>query len=155
MMTSTEVSEVERVDAVVDGEAGAIAADDIGRYLALLTEDAVFLPPGATKEGADLRRWLAEFLRDWRVDWLDYTHDETAVEGDLSYHRFSYSWRLTSKTSGEKYVDHGKGLHVLRRGADGGWRIAREIWNARPEPASAPVREEHAAGDERRERGEL
>jgi ketosteroid isomerase-like protein len=125
------------VDDAIDAEVAAIADDDIERYLALLTEDALFLPPGLpSMEGDALRDWLREFLEEWRVEWLGFRHDETEVCGDLAFHRYSYSWRLEPKTGGQLQVAHGKGLHVLRRSADGGWKIAREIWNGRPTPNS-------------------
>ncbi len=106
---------------------------DADRLAALLSEDAVLLAPNVLpKTGAELRRWLADFLQRVQVDWLSFVHEETGVRADLAYHVYSYTWRLTPTGPGEPTVASGKGLHILRRGADGTWRIAREIWNANP-----------------------
>lgn len=103
------------------------------RLAALLSEDAVLLAPNVLpKAGAELRRWLGDFLRRFQVQWLSFVHEETAVSGDLGYHVYSYTWRVTPRGAGEPTVTSGKGLHILRRSADGTWRIAREIWNANP-----------------------
>jgi ketosteroid isomerase-like protein len=127
--------EMERVEETIDAEVRAIEDDAVDDYFALLTDDALFLPPDTASLGGDeLRDWLREFLEQWRVEWLAFHHDETEVCDDLAFHRFSYSWRLEPKMGGELQVAHGKGLHLLRRGEDGSWKIAREIWNARPTP---------------------
>jgi ketosteroid isomerase-like protein len=136
-MSEANQQEIERVDETVDVEVRAVAEDDIDAYLAVLADDVHFLPPGLASIGGDeLRAWLREFLEQWRVEWLAYRHDETEVSGDLAFHRFSYSWRLEPKAGGQLQVAHGKGLHVLRRGGDGSWKIAREVWNARPTPST-------------------
>jgi ketosteroid isomerase-like protein len=127
--------EKQRVESAVDAEVNAIADDDIDGYLAVLAEDALFLPPGLPSlSGEKLRAWLREFLEGWRIEWLGFHHNETEVAGDLAFHRYSYSWRLEPKTGGELQVAHGKGLHILRRAKDGSWKIAREVWNMRPTP---------------------
>jgi ketosteroid isomerase-like protein len=127
--------ETKLVNNTIDSEVAAIEGDDIECYLSLLTDDALFLPPELPSMGGDvLRDWLRDFLEQWRVEWLAFHHDETEVYGDLAFHRFSYSWRLEPKGGGELQVAHGKGLHVLRKGGDGSWKIAREVWNARPTP---------------------
>ncbi len=127
--------EKQRIGSVTDAEVEAMAEDDIERYLPLLSEDALFLPPGLPSIGGEeLRAWLREFLGEWRVEWLAYKHNETEVVGDLAFHRFSYSRRLEPKKGGQLEVSHGKGLHILRRSADGDWKIARETWNDRPTP---------------------
>jgi ketosteroid isomerase-like protein len=132
---SNDEQEIKRVNDTVDVEVNAIADDDIDAYLAVLSEDALFLPPDLPSIGGEeLRTWLREFLEQWRVEWLAYKHNETEVGAVFAFHRFSYSWRLEPKTGGELQVAHGKGLHILRRGDDGAWKIAREVWNGRPTP---------------------
>jgi ketosteroid isomerase-like protein len=125
--------EVAAVVAVVDREVAAMRDGESDRFAALLSEDAVLLAPNVLpKAGAELRRWLRDFLQRFQVEWLSFAHEETAVSGDLAYHIYSYRWRVTPKSPGEPTLVSGKGLHILRRGADGTWRIAREIWNANP-----------------------
>ncbi len=127
--------EKQRVVSAIDAEVTAIADDDIEGYLAVLTEDAVFLPPGLPSMGGEeLRVSLREFLEQWRVEWLGFRHDETEISGDLAFHRFSYSWRLEPKSGGQLQVAHGKGLHILRRCDGDSWKIAREVRNDRPTP---------------------
>ncbi len=127
--------EKQRIESAIDAEVEAIAEDDIDSYLPLLSEDARFLPPGLPSLGGEeLRAWLREYLDEWRVEWLAYHHNETEAVGDLAFHRYSYSWRLEPKRGGQLQVSHGKGLHILRRSADGEWKIAREAWNDRPTP---------------------
>ena len=123
------------IESVIDAEVESMADDEIERYLTLLAEDALFLPPDLPSIGGEeLHAWLREFLDEWRIEWLGYRHNETEIRGDLAFHRFSYSWRLEPKRGGQLQVSHGKGLHILRRDGDGDWKIARETWNARPTP---------------------
>jgi ketosteroid isomerase-like protein len=128
-------AEQKRVNATIDEEVAAIEDSDIEHYFKLLSDDALFLPPGLpSMRGDDLRAWLREFLEEWSIEWLAFRHNETEVANDLAFHRYSYSWRVTRKTGGELTVAHGKGLHILRHSADGSWKIARKVWNGRPTP---------------------
>ncbi len=138
MSESEGGAERERVVAVTDEEVAAIRAGDIRRYLAILSDDAVFLPPNSPPiKGDDLREWLRDFVQRFVVEWLDFVHGETIVISDLAYHDYAYSWRVTPKAGGEPSVSHGKGLHVVRRQPDGVWKLVRNIWNARPAPLGA------------------
>lgn len=133
--SEADLQEIKRVESVTDAEVRAIEDDDIDAYLAVLTDDAHFLPPKHVSIGGDeLKVFLHEFLEQWRVEWLAFRHDESEVSGDLAFHRFSFSWRLEPKKGGRLEVSHGKGLHILRRCDDGSWKIARKVWNSRPTP---------------------
>ncbi|MGA9762519.1 MAG: DUF4440 domain-containing protein [Gaiellaceae bacterium] len=126
-----------RVEGAVDIELAATEDGDIERYLMLLDDDALFLPPDMPSVGGEeLRAWLRSFLDNWRVEWLSFKHEEAEICGDLAFHRYSYSWRLEPKAGGQLQVSHGKGLHVLRRLPNGDWKIARKVWNGRPTPNS-------------------
>jgi ketosteroid isomerase-like protein len=125
--------DLEPVVACALREKEAVAVGDAAGYLAVLSSDAVFMPPGSvSKSGGELRTWLAEFVRDWRIEWLNFASTEVAAVGDLAYHTYAYTWRATPRSGGDGRMSSGKGLHVLRRQRDGSWRIAREIWNSVP-----------------------
>lgn len=132
-MNQTVDSNQAGILAVVDQEASAIAAGDIKAYTAILADDAVFMPPSTLeKKGAELRRWLDEFLQSVTIQFLDYTHVEMAVVADLAYHVFACGWRVTPKAGGESRVLRFKGLQILRRQDNGEWKLTREIWNLDP-----------------------
>lgn len=116
-----------------------MSTGDMRRYLAILADDAVFMPPNsAAKSGDELRAWLREFVEGFKTEWLAFAHGETIVAGDFAFHDYTYSMRYTPRAGGEPGIGHGKGLHILRRQPDGSWKLVRNIWNARPAPPATP-----------------
>jgi ketosteroid isomerase-like protein len=125
----------EHVLTPIEQEREAVVTGDVRRYHAALTDDAIFLPPNTpAKTGAELRSWLGAFVEGFRVEWLSFVSSEVEVLGDVAYHTYEYRWRVMPVAGGETTVGSGKGLHILRKQADGSWKIAREIWNSSPEP---------------------
>jgi len=127
----------EDVDALRErGRAWVEAArtEDAAALSGLYTQDAVFLPPGqAEVVGRDEIRSLfaAQFER------FDASYDfeirEIVVSGDWAFRRGVYTVHATlddgtTRTVRDKFLD------VWRRGEDGRWRIARDIWNRAAEP---------------------
>ncbi|HYK87151.1 MAG TPA: DUF4440 domain-containing protein [Acidobacteriota bacterium] len=135
-MSENEIDrDVRAVFAVSDEEAAAIAAGDIVRYLPLLAEEAVFMPPNSPeRSGEDLRRWLGEFLQNVAVVVHSSHHGETLVTGNMAFHVFRCTWTVSPKSDRKPSLLHFKGLHLLRRQLDGSWKITREIWNLSPAP---------------------
>ncbi len=114
-------------------ERGAIESGEMDPYLGVLTDDAVFMPPNShPKEGRELREWLRAFVEGFSVEWLSFVSTEVLESGEAAYHSFAYTWRVQPRAGGEPTTASGKGVHLLRRGSDGTWRIAREIWNSSP-----------------------
>jgi ketosteroid isomerase-like protein len=133
-------SELDRrqIFAVTEEEKAAIEAGDLQRYLALLSDDAVFMPQNVhTKSGDELRRWLAEFLERVTIEYHDFAHRETIIRGDLAYHAYTCSWTAAPKSGGEPTWLYFKGVHVLRKQAGGPWKIFRSIWNTDPVPGGS------------------
>ncbi len=135
MTKRSSQTDIRAIHAAVDQEMAAVAKGDARAYFDALTDDAVFMAPNVeAKTGPALHQFLDEFLRTVSVKWLSFEHIETVAVGDLAFHVFKCSWRTTQKNGNAvSSVMHFKGLHVLCRGADGRWRIRREIWNASPE----------------------
>ncbi len=120
--------------APVDRERAAVARGNWAEYLDALADDAVFLPPNSrSKSGEELREWLKTFVQAYRIEWLKFDSTDVEVVGDLAYHTYEYTWRVTPRAGGDGKVSSGKGLHILRRQPSGAWHIAREIWNSSPD----------------------
>jgi len=125
----------QNISALINQEVNAVSAGDVETYHALLTDDAVFMPPNSpAKTGEELRHWLRDFLECFTVEWMEFIHGNIEVTGDLAFHEYTYKWRVTPKEGGKTNVSGGKGIHIVRRQRDGSWKIAREIWNANPMP---------------------
>jgi ketosteroid isomerase-like protein len=133
MMTADVETQREHVLAVISRERRAVESGSPGDYWSVLAEDAVFLPPGLPpKSGHELHAWLKDFVERFRVDWLAFSSADVVVVGDLAVHSYIYRWRVTPRSGGAATLSCGKGVHILRRSADGSWRIWRAIWNPSP-----------------------
>jgi len=125
----------QQVIAVTEEEKAAIEAADTNKYLALLCDDAVFMPQNdSAKSGEELRRWLRDFLQRTTIRYVTFTHQETVIRGDLACHAYTCSWTAVPKSGGQAIPTSFKGLHILRKQPAGSWRIARSIWNTDPAP---------------------
>jgi ketosteroid isomerase-like protein len=128
-------SELSAILAVTDQEARAISTGDLALYRAILSDDAVFLPPNTSaKSGDELRRWLGDFLDQVAVEYRESADGKTLVSGDLAYHEYTCAWTTTPRAGGPSALMYFKGLHVLERAPAGSWKIARNIWNTSPPP---------------------
>jgi len=133
MTERTQEALRQEVLGVIDQQARAFNTGDINAYLAILTEDAVFLPPNEpAKTGEELRTWLSTFLEEFTVEGLRYDTQEAVVTGNLAYHRHEFRWTVIPKAGGKPMLAQGKGIDILRRGPDCCWKLARIIWNATP-----------------------
>lgn len=120
------------IDAVSRKMNELVSASDIEGILEILTDDVVFLPPGADpKVGREAyRQWVTEFQRHYRVSHIETVSREIRRVGD-----WAYEWGLVR----EEYVPRGteppaalvgKFMRTFQRQRDGKWKIARAIWNS-------------------------
>ncbi len=117
-------------------QAAYIARDWEG-FASFFTDDGVWMPSGKLpligKEA-----WWSWIGGGWdrgTIDKMDLSHDEIVVAGDWAFERHSES--TVSTRGGETRERHYKGVWILRRQADGSWKIARYIWNRNPAPADS------------------
>jgi uncharacterized protein (TIGR02246 family) len=110
---------------------------------ALYAEDAIVLPPNqaAVQGRAAIQAfWEAPPpISNFQVQIL-----EIEERGDLAYSRETCSITV-SPTGAAPVEDHGKGLTIWRKQADGSWKMLRDIWNSdlplpAPEKPAAPAK---------------
>ena len=115
-----------------------------GAVVALYSEDAVLMPPGAAPAHgtAAIKEAIASEIAGAKKGGVTFvlgTNDEVGVSGDLAWHSGAYF--VMDKAN--KPVETGKFLEVWER-KNGKWRVIRDIWNSNgaqpvPPPAAAPA----------------
>ncbi|MGB7546571.1 MAG: nuclear transport factor 2 family protein [Terracidiphilus sp.] len=108
-------------------ERDAMESGNIDRYLALLTDDAIFMPPNSpSKTGGELRSWLRGFLEGFPVEWLSFVSTETLIAGEMAFHSYTYTWRVCARAGGEPTIATGKGcISFIASRTDRGRSLAR------------------------------
>ena len=95
----------------------------------LYTEDAVRMPPG--QEPHSGREAIAADLANYAGVTIALTHDGSEMSGDMMSAWGTYE--LYDRETGDA-VQNGPWMNIARKGEDGSWKIARDIWNLRIQP---------------------
>jgi uncharacterized protein (TIGR02246 family) len=130
--------DVEAIDAWLDEVAVAVNAGDVDGILAHYADDAVFSPPDAPSVTLEeLRAWYDEMFG---ASTFEFSAEplEVVVSGDLAVLRASYEETITPMGEGEPETHDGNWLVVLRKQADGSWKLWRDMWSViQPPPPPA------------------
>jgi len=107
-------------------------------YLSIFTENAVVMAPGSPATiGKDDLQPIIEGLFGLFDLKLPYTVDEVGIPGDWAFARSSFQYSMTPKDGGETNTSAGEELDILKRQADGSWKIYIQCWNFdAPQPAA-------------------
>lgn len=108
------------------------AAKDATGLAQHYTEDAVAFPPNEDRVAG--RASVQKMWQGWIDAGLtDLTIKAAQVEesGNLAYEEGSYSIKIPG-SDGKTSEEIGKYIVVWKKGADGEWRLHRDIWNANP-----------------------
>lgn len=130
--------DIQAIATVADAFVAAAIAGDVDTMVATYTDDASLMPPEMpAAEGSDaIRAWFEAFFEQMTIE--TFTLDAAAVEvaGDWAYRRGSFEMTAVPVGGGEAVLDAGKFVEIWRRGDDGAWRMAVDIWNSdQPTPA--------------------
>ena len=120
-----------------EGWLAALRAKDLPRLSAMVTDDAVLLPPGFLLfvESQPSKRCTAPFFRNSRL-WrkaCPSRRSKWPVTGRLHGEPSSSSW-FPRPVAGRIEMQ-GKAMSILKRQPDGSWTFARGINNTLPKPA--------------------
>jgi ketosteroid isomerase-like protein len=124
---------------VTSRELALVNAGETDKFMELFATDAIAMPPNEpVVRGAAFGDWVRNFMAQYTISGASYTENDVIVAGDVAIHRFAFSWTVTPKAGGESMNETGKGIHILRRQADGSWKIAQDVWNTDAPPPPMP-----------------
>ena len=66
---------------------------------------------------------------------VNYVSSQVTVSGDWAVDRYTGSLTITPKAGGAPMNEEIKGVHIMRKEADGSWKIAIDVWNPNSLPA--------------------
>jgi uncharacterized protein (TIGR02246 family) len=120
--------------------------EGLGRYVAALNagdadaaaeawaDDAKQFAPGAPPAvGRDAIREGIRAVQRMSAQ-LELRSTDVLVEGDVAIE--TGTWSVKLQTPDGPVEDYGPAVRVWRRGADGEWRLYRDIWNSEQPPAA-------------------
>lgn len=112
----------------------AVRAKDVSTLTTMVTEDAVFLPPGfpPIRGKQAVERMYTGFFPQFSSVEQTAVVEELEVAGDWAFAWGSEHMILVPQTGGSPIHLQGKGMSILKRQSDGSWKIARGITNAAP-----------------------
>jgi len=102
----------------------ASRAGDVAAVIDLMTDDAVFMVPGREPFGKDAFAAAAQGMRSVQMEGTSDIR-ELQVLGDWAYLR-NYLTVTVTPPGGAPMRRAGWTLTILRKGADGRWRLARD-----------------------------
>lgn len=133
-----DVAAIKEVSAAIDR---AFAAGDAAALAALVTEDAVWMPPDEPmiRGRTAVETRYSHLFQELHSRFEEVTHAMDVAEvwvcGDWATSRGTYRLVLTLEAVPRPIEITGKNVHTYRRQPNGDWLVASDIWNT-----DAPVR---------------
>jgi len=123
-MTEATSEDERAIRQLIETWIAASKAGDIETVLQLMTDDVVFMVPGQEPFGKEAFAAAAAGMKDLRIDGRNEIK-ELHILGDWAWLRDYLDLTITP-ASGEPVRRSGYTLTILRKGADGKWRLARD-----------------------------
>jgi uncharacterized protein (TIGR02246 family) len=128
-------ADVEAIRAVIAQELAAVRNMDMDSFTAIWTDDVMIVPPNEPAVSGDAAfQWAQGFASAFSGGEAAYSDEEIVVAGDWAYHSYAMDMTLTPAGGGDPMVEQGRGIHIFRRGADGSWKLAHDVWNGNAPP---------------------
>jgi uncharacterized protein (TIGR02246 family) len=129
-------ADIAAIENVMDQYAVCVNTGDLELWLSLMTDDTIKMPPDAPaifgKE--ELRASNKPLFDNFTLEMALFP-EEAQVDGDLGFARGTYTFLLTPNEGGEPLYMVGKYLTILKRQADGSWKISHDCYNSNVPPA--------------------
>jgi uncharacterized protein (TIGR02246 family) len=127
----SQAEDVAAIKTLADDAIAAHNAGDAAAIAALLTDDAVLMPPNEpTVIGKEAAQSGAQTVFDHFTVKLTAELVEVEVAGDWAFGRGTFTYTATPKAGGEPIEGSDRFLTIYRRQLDGSWKIHRDIYNS-------------------------
>ncbi len=116
--------------------ARASSAGDANALASLYASDATVLPPmEPMRQGEAAKKYWIDVTNSFSGP-TELTPTAVGGSGDLAYAVGTYRANLTPRKAGAKPLptEEGKYLEVLRKQADGSWKIISDMWSPNAQP---------------------
>ena len=129
-------ADVAAINAVRDHEAALAGLGNADSMMAVYSADVVMMPPGEPiVEGIEAAKRWAEATFAGASLTVNYISSQVTVSGDWAVDRYTGSLTITPKAGAAAMNEEIKGVHIMRKEADGSWKIAIDVWNPNTPPA--------------------
>jgi ketosteroid isomerase-like protein len=124
-------ADVEAIKGIIDEITRTWNEGDYEGFIAIIDEEAVFLPPNAPTV-SDMETISSIYKNHFDSFDLDLTiiTEEIHVFGDLAFSRESWKGSLNPKDSSEPIVFDNKVITIYKKQPDGSWKIWRAMFNS-------------------------
>jgi uncharacterized protein (TIGR02246 family) len=128
----TTEADIAAIRQVVNAYHDTMEVEDLDAHIALFADDYQVHRDGESVVfGKEAIREVGihEFEQ---YDWdFEYSSEEVQASGNLGYYLGTYELNRTNQ-AGETLTSFGSTMVILRRQADGAWKITRYMYNSRP-----------------------
>jgi uncharacterized protein (TIGR02246 family) len=120
------------IRALVEAWMASSKAGDLPAVLDLMTDDVIFMTPGGKPFGKEAFAAASESMKNAAIEGRSEIQ-ELRVLGDWAYLRNYIEMTATPRDGGAPMRRSGYTLTILRKEADGRWRLARDANLLAPE----------------------
>ena len=108
---------------------------DYEGYMAIIDEEAMFLPPNSAPIGG-METIRSIYQTEFGSNDFDLTikTEEIHVSGDLAYSHSIWKGSMNPKDGSEPFVFNNKNLVIYKRQVDGSWKIFRAMYSSNAPP---------------------
>ena len=135
MMGDDDEKELVAIEELHQRDMAASKACDFESLRTLMSDDAVMMPPGGNfvRGRAEIDAGMSRMAEAMgTVEVLDYVLDfeEVKVIGDYAFEWGVIKGRMRSRNGGKVEESIYKVMRILRKQANGEWKVHRSIWNS-------------------------
>jgi uncharacterized protein (TIGR02246 family) len=122
---NTNEADITAINELYDQWCIAANAGDLDHFMSLWADDAILMNPDAPaifgKE--QIRAFYQTIFEEFSFEATIYGETEVQVSGDLAFSRGTGTSRVTPKDGGATTFSDAKWLDILKKQADGSWKV--------------------------------